>query len=235
VGRVPLQPLEGYTVGVTADPRVAEQSELLRRHGARVIDGSDRGPAHLLIRAALEDRVHAITFMTASATRQLLAIASEHGLTDGLLGVMNTRVVAVCVGPACADAARRAGIADPLAPNRGLLETIVRALEERLHAARGTLAVGDTTVELQGHAVLVGDEHVQLTRREASVLAVLAARPGVVVSAGTLLRTVWSSASSDEHVVGVTVGRLRRKLGAVSSAIRTVPRRGYQLDATTLT
>jgi uroporphyrinogen-III synthase len=83
--------------------------------------------------------------------------------------------------------------------------------------------------------VLVGDEHVLLTRREASVLAALAARPGVVVSPGTMLRTVWSSASSDEHVVGVTVGRLRRKLGAVSSAVRTVPRRGYRLDATALT
>jgi uroporphyrinogen-III synthase len=56
-----------------------------------------------------------------------------------------------------------------------------------------------------------------------------------VVSPGTLLRTVWSSASSDEHVVGVTVGRLRRKLGAVSTAVRTVPRRGYRLDATALT
>ena len=61
--------------------------------------------------------------------------------------------------------------------------------------------------------MLAGDEHVQLTRREGEVFAVLAARIGVVMSPATLLRTVWGDASADEHVVGVTVGRLRRKLG----------------------
>jgi uroporphyrinogen-III synthase len=226
---VPLQPLEGYTVGVTADGRAAESSELLRRRGARVIDGP-----RLLVRATLEDRVHAIMFTSAAAVQHLFSIAAADGVAGALLDVMNTRVVAACVGPACVDAARRAGIADPLTPSIGLLELMVRALEARLHVARGTLNLAGTTVELQGHALLVGDEHVQLTRREASVLAALAARPGVVVSPGTLLRTVWASASGDEHVVGVTVGRLRRKLGDVSSAVRTVPRRGYRLDATAL-
>ena len=37
--KVTLQPLEGYTIGVTADRRASEQAELLRRRGARVIDG----------------------------------------------------------------------------------------------------------------------------------------------------------------------------------------------------
>jgi uroporphyrinogen-III synthase len=86
------------------------------------------------------------------------------------------------------------------------------------------------TVELQGQAALVGDEHVQLTRREAGVLAALVARNGAVVSPKSLLRSVWSGAAGDEHVVGVTVGRLRRKLGAAGSSVRTVPRRGYRLE-----
>jgi DNA-binding winged helix-turn-helix (wHTH) protein len=30
--------------------------------------------------------------------------------------------------------------------------------------------------------------------------------------------------------VGVTVGRLRRKLGDVGASVRTVPRRGYRLE-----
>ena len=47
------------------------------------------------------------------------------------------------------------------------------------------------TVEVQGQAMLVGDEHVQLTRREADVFNALASRNGVVVSSTTLLRTVW--------------------------------------------
>jgi DNA-binding winged helix-turn-helix (wHTH) protein len=51
-----------------------------------------------------------------------------------------------------------------------------------------------------------------------------------VVSPTTLLRTVWAGASDDEHVVGVTVGRLRRKLGDAGASVLTVPRRGYRLE-----
>jgi DNA-binding winged helix-turn-helix (wHTH) protein len=86
------------------------------------------------------------------------------------------------------------------------------------------------TVELQGQAALIDDEHVQLTRREAGVLAALVMKRGGVVSPTSLLRTVWSGTSGDEHVVGVTVGRLRRKLGDAGPSLHTVPRRGYRLD-----
>jgi uroporphyrinogen-III synthase len=368
VDEVPLEPLEGYTVGVTADRRAAEQGELLRRRGARVIDGptiataylgsdarlrrateqviasppdvlvittgigirawieaaqswgldlalldaladskvlsrgpkaaaaaqvlglevwatapdermtgvqemlvaeitsdsriavqcfgddtqdvaaslagidalvtmipvyrwqrpADVRPAEALVRATLERRVHAITFTSAPAVRNLFAIADEHA--DDLRDAMNGRVVAACVGPACADAAREAGIDEPLAPSVGRLGLMVRALSERLETGRDVIALADTTVELQGHAALVGEEHVQLTRREAGVLAALAAKPGAVVSPTTLLRTVWAGASGDEHVVGVTIGRLRRKLGAAGRSVLTVPRRGYRLE-----
>src|SRR5262249_53639454 len=144
--------------------------------------------------------------------------------------VINARVVAACVGPACADAARESGIDDPLAPSVGRLGLMVRALSERLERDRMVLELAETTIELQGHAALVGGHHVQLTPREAGVLAALAAKRGGVASPTSLLRTVWSGASGDEHVVGVTVGRLRRKLGAAGAAVRTVPRRGYRLE-----
>jgi uroporphyrinogen-III synthase len=368
---MPLEPLEGYTIGVTADRRAAEQSELLRRRGARVIDGptiataylgsderllrateqliasppdvlvittgigirawieaaqswgldaalldalagskvlsrgpkaaaaaqvlglevwatapdermtgvqvmlatvatavtrvavqcfgddtrdvaaslagvdaivtmipvyrwqrpADLRPAEALVRATVERRVHAITFTSAPAVRNLFAIADEQGLARELRDAMNGRVVAACVGPACAGAARDAGIDDPLAPSVGRLGLMVRALSERLETGREVVELAGTVVELQGHAALVGDQHVQLTRREAAVLATLAARPGAVVSPSTLLRAVWDDASADEHVVGVTVGRLRRKLGVVGRSVLTVPRRGYRLEA----
>jgi uroporphyrinogen-III synthase len=374
VDRVPLDPLEGYTVGVTADRRASEQAELLRRRGARVVDGptiataylgsderlhrateqliaappdvlvittgigirawieaaqswgldlqllealagakvvsrgpkaaaaasalgldvwatapdermtgvqamldgeictatrvavqcfgddthdvaaslagidavvtmvpvyrwqqpDDLRPAEALVRAALDRRVHAITFTSAPAVRNLFTIADSHGVADDLLRVMNARVIAACVGPACADAARDAGIEDPLAPDVGRLGLMVRALSERLQADREVLELAGVTVELQGQAALVGDEHVQLTRREAGVLAALVAKRGGVVSPTSLLRTVWSGAAGDEHVVGVTVGRLRRKLGTAGASVRTVPRRGYRLELATV-
>jgi uroporphyrinogen-III synthase len=190
----------------------------------------DVRPAAALVRAALEGRVHAITFTSAPAVRNLFDIAEECNARDGLRDAMNTRVVAACVGPACAESALAAGIVDPIAPSVGRLGLMVRALSERLHAGRGILTLSAATVELQGQAALVGDEHVQLTPREAGVLAALAAKPGAVVSPATLLRTVWSGTVDDEHVVGVTVGRLRRKLGAAGRSILTVPRRGYRLE-----
>jgi uroporphyrinogen-III synthase len=369
--RMPLQPLEGYTVGITADRRASEQAELLRRRGARVIDGptiataylgsderlrtateqviasppdvlvittgigirawieaaqswgldhalldalagarvlsrgpkaaaaaqalglevwatapdermtgvrellapevtsesrvavqcfgddtddvaqslagvdatvtlipvyrwqlpDDLRPAEALVRATLEQRVHAITFTSAPAVRNLFDIAGASA--DDLRAAMNGPVIAACVGPACAEAARAVGIDDPLAPSVGRLGLMVRALSERLEQTRDVIELADATVELQGHAALVGAEHVQLTRREAGVLAALAAEPGAVVSPTTLLRTVWAGAADDEHVVGVTVGRLRRKLGDAGASVRTVPRRGYRLDVAT--
>jgi uroporphyrinogen-III synthase len=188
----------------------------------------DLRPAEALVRATLDGRVHAITFTSAPAVRNLLDIAGEQA--DELRVAMNGPVVAACVGPACAEAARAVGIDEPLAPSVGRLGLMVRALSERLEATRDVIQLADVTVELQGHAALVGREHVQLTRREAGVLAALAAKPGAVVSRTTLLRTVWAGASDDEHVVGVTVGRLRRKLGDAGASVLTVPRRGYRLE-----
>lgn len=191
---------------------------------------ADVRPAEALVRAALDGRVHAITFTSAPAVRNLFTIAAADDVCNELRDALNEHVVAACVGPACADAARELGIEDPLAPAVGRLGLMVRALSERLQSGHETLALAGATVERQGHAVLVGNEHVQLTRREAGVFEALASREGAVVSPVTLLRTVWRDPSADEHVVGVTVGRLRRKLGDAGSSIRTVPRRGYRLD-----
>lgn len=191
---------------------------------------TDLKPAEMLVRAAIDGRVHAITFTSAPAVRNLFVIAAIHEMEDDLRDAMNARVVAACVGPACAEAARLAGIEDPLAPAVGRLGLMVRALSDRLQADREVLELAGATVQIQGHAALVGDQRVQLTRREAGVLAALSARPGAVVSPTTLLRTVWSGASGDDHVVGVTVGRLRRKLGDAGASVRTVPRRGYRLE-----
>ena len=119
---------------------------------------------------------------------------------------------------------------DPLAPDVGRLGLMVRLLSERLQASRAVFSLSGAEVEVQGQAMLVGGEPVQLTWREADVFNLLASRNGVVVSASTLLRTVWGRAAADEHVVGVTVGRLRRKLGGSGASVRTVPRRGYRLE-----
>jgi uroporphyrinogen-III synthase len=162
----------------------------------------------------------------------LFTIADEDHAADELRTAMNSTTITACVGPACAEAAREVGITEPLAPDVGRLGLMVRLLSERLQASHSVMELAGTTVEMQGRAMLVGDEHVELTWREADVFAALAERNGALVSPSTLLRTVWGSGAADEHVVGVTVGRLRRKLGGSGASVRTVPRRGYRLEVT---
>ena len=69
----------------------------------------------------------------------------------------------------------------------------------------------------------------RLPERERVLLEALAERPGAVVSKRALLRRVWGPGETDEHVVEVTIARLRQRLGVAGAGIETVIRRGYRL------
>ena len=74
---------------------------------------------------------------------------------------------------------------------------------------------------------------ISLTTTEFDLLAMLVSDPGVVVSRSRLLDRVWGSEFvSDDHLVDVHIGNLRRKLGddpAVSRFVETVRGVGYRL------
>jgi len=138
-------------------------------------------------------------------------------------------VIAGCVGPACADAARAHGIDDPTAPDVGRLGLMVRTLGDRLESRRVSVTLAGRAVTVQGRVVDTGGMRLRLTEREHDLFRRLLREPGVVVSRRELLRAAWTS-DGDPHVVEVAVARLRRKLGPVGPAgIVTVPRRGYRL------
>src|SRR5690606_40404639 len=82
---------------------------------------------------------------------------------------------------------------------------------------------------LTGTVVRVGERRVELSVTEAGLFAALAHRAGAVVAKADLLRTVWADPDAAPHVVEVTVGRLRRRLGPEGRSIEAVPRRGYVL------
>ena len=67
--------------------------------------------------------------------------------------------------------------------------------------------------------------------RERAVFDALAHQPGAVLSKRALAERVWAGAV-DDHVVEVTIGRLRKRLGPAGASIGTVMRRGYRLDLT---
>jgi uroporphyrinogen-III synthase len=131
----------------------------------------------------------------------------------------------------CADAAVVAGLRRErlVVPSTYRLGPLVRAVCDALVSRTATVRLRRAELHLAGNVVRVGDWRAELTSTEARLLATLVARPGVVIAKEELLRAVWGASAGDTHVVEVTVGRLRRRLGAHADAITAVPRRGYAL------
>jgi len=191
----------------------------------------DPGPALRLVQAAVEGRIHAVTFTAAPAVTNLFALAAGAGIDQRLRHAFNRKgVVAACVGPVCARAALEAGIVSPLAPEVGRLGLLVRALTECLASARRTVPMAGVDVVLQGLVALIGEERVRLNCRERALLDTLAARPGTVFSRPALVRRMWTSTGADPHAVEVAIARLRPRLGPAGAALVAVPGRGYRLE-----
>ena len=77
----------------------------------------------------------------------------------------------------------------------------IRALLRRADArsARGTLRVGELTVDPLARAVHLAGEPVQLSAKEFSLLYALATEPARVFSKGELLRDVWGYLTPGRH------------------------------------
>jgi uroporphyrinogen-III synthase len=191
----------------------------------------DLDPARSLIDATISGRVQAVTFTSAPAVRNMAMIADDAGLLDALVTAFERDVIPVCVGPVCSGAAHEIGITQTVTPDRFRLGPMIRTLTEAL-VERGTrTTLGGVPIALQGRVAVIGDEHVTLSDREAALLRVLLDEAPKVVTRTDLLSAVWEP-GTDPHVLDVTIGRLRRRLGSVSNAavaagIVSVPRRGY--------
>jgi Transcriptional regulatory protein, C terminal len=84
---------------------------------------------------------------------------------------------------------------------------------------------------LDGDGVLrVGSDWVSLPPVEARLTAVLLDRAGTVVGRESLAKAGWPEGAPGRNALDVHVLRLRRRLGTVGLAIRTVRSRGYLLE-----
>ena len=76
---------------------------------------------------------------------------------------------------------------------------------------------GDLVIDPPAREVRVGSDLVALTRTEYDLLETLSSRPRVVFTRQQLLEHVWEATTgalpSDEHLVDIHIGHLRRKLG----------------------
>lgn len=191
----------------------------------------DAVPAHKLLAAIVERRVDAVTFTARPQIENLVELADAAGVHDALVAAFRDHVVPVCVGPVCGQAATDAGFAPPLVPDRYRLGSMVLLVASAFEDRAMDVELAGVPVRIQGSVVVVAGEVVQLSEREADLLHALAARFGSVVSKPQLLERVWRGNESDEHVVEVTVARLRGRLGDAGRGLETVVRRGYRLSA----
>jgi len=191
----------------------------------------DRGPAARVLQGVTDGSLDAVTFTAAHAVTNFFAIAEEMGIIDEVrVAFVSGAVAAVCVGPVCSDRMRGYGVEVSIVPPAWRLGAMVRSFAAEFAGRGRALTLGGCQVVLQGRTARVDQgDPVWLSDREREVLAVLADRPGVVVSKAALLRRVWAD-ETDEHVVEVTVGRLRQRLDRAGVGIETVVRRGYRLS-----
>jgi uroporphyrinogen-III synthase len=183
--------------------------------------------AENLIQSIANHKLHAVTFTSAPAVRNLLLIATEMGLEQQVRSALGSTVLAVMVGPVCAAAAKEVGIGPCIVPDKYRLGPMIRALSDALLSDKRPLTLGSIPIVQQGTTVTIDGKVSALSVREASLLAALLARRPQVVSKRELLALVWNG-EGDEHVVEVTIGRLRAKLGLAASGIVSIPRRGYR-------
>lgn len=229
--------LDGVRVAVQRDgadePLLAQA---LAGRGAVVVDvpiyrwvlPADLAPAHRLLDALVDRQLDAITVTSSPALANLLAITADRPDEGAVRSALADGVLVACVGPVCTESARAAGITRIVQPERFRLGSMVKVLADALAGTAWHLDGAGFGLEVQGGRATVGGQPVALTRREQLLLAELAAAEGAVVSKAELGRRVWGP-DIDTHVVEVTVGRLRARLGGASGAVVTVPRRGYRL------
>lgn len=133
-------------------------------------------------------------------------------------------------------AAFEAGVDDYVTKPHSMREVVlrVRALSRRRRAHRPAvdlIALGPLKIDRAARRVDVEGSNVELTRREFDLLLRLAERSGRVQTRDTLVAEVWGEISDSGRVVDTTVKRLRKKLGPIGPAIKTIRGVGYKLEA----
>ena len=114
-------------------------------------------------------------------------------------------------------------------------EELVARIHARLRRPalqrEGRFQVGALDLDLAARRVQLAGESIALAPVEFDLLAALARRRGQAVSRLTLVEALLDPETANpERTLDVHVSRLRKKLGAAGSQIRTVYKIGYRLD-----
>ena len=111
---------------------------------------------------------------------------------------------------------------------RELLARVAVQVRARLSGSgRNVLVVGELTLDVDGHQLLVGEKEVRLSAKERKLLSVLMRKPGLVFSFQELMDTVWGSGGESKDTLTVHMSSIRRKLHAENAHRYLVSVRGF--------
>ena len=233
-------PVDGLRIAVQLHGQpLPEFSEALRAAGAHVVElpvyrwvaPTDTSGLESLLAAACSRDIDAVTFTSAPAAANLLALAGKRDCLAELLDALRGPVLSVCVGPTTAAPLTERGVTSAV-PQRYRLGALVRTLCEELPARTSVLSVSGRTLQLRGYAALVDGEIRPLSPSGKVLLRALMHQPGRVVTRRDLAESLNACTSTgralDEHAVEQAIARLRASLGA-PELVQTVIKRGYRL------
>jgi len=94
-----------------------------------------------------------------------------------------------------------------------------------------SLNIGGIIIDFETKRLIIGDDKIELTRKEYEIISLLAKTPGRIFSREEILRRIWESdVIVIDRTVDVNMTRLRRKLGDYGSYIRNKPGFGYYFE-----
>ncbi|MBU0978426.1 MAG: response regulator transcription factor [Patescibacteria group bacterium] len=108
---------------------------------------------------------------------------------------------------------------------------IKKLLRLRLQNPTNVIKLGQLNLDLNSGILTFGAESKQLRKRETELLTCLMAHPNQVMSRDQLITHVWGSLSDQPlySTLDVYIRRIRIKLGAISSTLKTIRGFGYML------
>ena len=189
--------------------------------------------------AAVEDSVQqlvagafdAVVFTSAPAASAWLRELARHDATATVQDLVSAgRLLVAAVGPVTAEPLQIAGMR-PVVPDRARMGALVRRVIMELGDDAGVRTC-EGVLRLRASAATLDHAVLPVSRSGLAVLHRLADTPGHVVSRETLLE-VLPGESDDPHTAEVAVARLREAVGS-RRLVRTVIKRGYVLDVTTI-
>lgn len=126
------------------------------------------------------------------------------------------------------------GADDYIAKPFGMMELVsrIKAVLRRTQKEEvdTDLSYQDIRICNTSHKVFVGDEEVELTKKEYNLLSYLIRNQGVVLTRDQLLNSIWGyDFDGETRTVDVHVRSLRQKLGNAGDCVTTVRGIGYRI------